>query len=226
MNIDQDRQMLMVDDNIGNQNQNGLSVVPGIAKQHGNGNVVVARAEGACDEIEKVTANYGSAVVHHSENYYDNDIFNMFNQEEKYAELLEPIPEPHQLQQNDSNVISAVSSVEQSRITVEQHLVNVEETHVLYDSLYNNLAIGVEKVNSVNQADESLAKHKALELEIERLLRGIVSQDIMSIMQNPSVVDSSNLQTELERTKKRFENCIIKKENEYAKLWNDWYKKW
>ncbi|GJY64592.1 hypothetical protein Tco_0466052 [Tanacetum coccineum] len=37
------------------------------------------------------------------------------------------------------------------------------------------------------EADESLAKHKALELEIERLLRAV--------------------------------------ENEYAKLWNDWYKK-
>ncbi|GJS99362.1 zf-CCHC domain-containing protein [Tanacetum coccineum] len=72
------------------------------------------------------------------------------------------------------------------------------------------------------EADESLAKHKALELEIERLLRAVVSQDIMSIVQNPSVVDSSNLQTELERTKERFENCIIKKENEYAKLWNDY----
>nr|GFB28959.1 hypothetical protein [Tanacetum cinerariifolium] len=33
------------------------------------------------------------------------------------------------------------------------------------------------------------------------------------------------LQTELERTKERFENCTIKKENEYAKLWNDWSKK-
>ncbi|GJU09686.1 hypothetical protein Tco_1132082 [Tanacetum coccineum] len=51
----------------------------------------------------------------------------------------------------------------------------------------------------------------------------VVSQDIMSIVQNPSVVDSSNLQTELDRTKERLENCIIKKENEYAKLWNDWY---
>ncbi|GJW86677.1 hypothetical protein Tco_0162017 [Tanacetum coccineum] len=76
-----------------------------------------------------------------------------------------------------------------------------------------------------NEADESLAKHKALELEIERLLRAVVSQDIMSIVQNNSVVDTSNLQTELERTKEHFENCIIKKENEYAKLWNDWYKK-
>ncbi|GJT55164.1 integrase, catalytic region, zinc finger, CCHC-type containing protein [Tanacetum coccineum] len=76
-----------------------------------------------------------------------------------------------------------------------------------------------------NEANESLAKHKELELEIERLLRAVVSQDIMSIMQNTSVVYTSNLQTELERTKERFENCIIKKENEYAKLWNDWYKK-
>ncbi|GKE96103.1 hypothetical protein Tco_1580958, partial [Tanacetum coccineum] len=85
----------------------------------------------------------------------------------------------------------------------------------------------------VKEADESLAKHKAsvvvvsqdimsivqnpsvVECKIERLLRAVVSQDIMSIMQNPSVVDSSNLQTELERTKG----------NKYAKLWNDWYKK-
>nr|GEV48250.1 hypothetical protein [Tanacetum cinerariifolium] len=75
------------------------------------------------------------------------------------------------------------------------------------------------------EADESLAKHKALELEIERLLRAVVSQDIMSVVQKASVVDTSNLQTELERTKECFENCIIKKENQYAKLWNDWYKK-
>nr|GEU49838.1 hypothetical protein [Tanacetum cinerariifolium] len=75
------------------------------------------------------------------------------------------------------------------------------------------------------EADESLAQHNALELEIERLLRAVVGQDIMSVVQNNSVVDTSNLQTELERTKERFESCIIKKENEYAKLWNDWYKK-
>nr|GEW90465.1 hypothetical protein [Tanacetum cinerariifolium] len=78
MNIDQDRHMLMVDDNVRNQfrenavqnvghlvghnavqnqgtqnvwNQNGLIVVIGIANQHGNGNVVAARAEGNSNEI-------------------------------------------------------------------------------------------------------------------------------------------------------------------------------
>nr|GEZ25805.1 hypothetical protein [Tanacetum cinerariifolium] len=188
----------------------------------------------------------GSAEVHNSKNCYDNEIFNMFTQEEMYTELIEPIPEPHQVPQNDNNVIYEVSSVEQSGETVEQHPANVEETRVLYDSLYNNLAIEVEKVNTVNrklretnaelttelaryknqekcfeisqekydkfercyqksvyqeqcltkkinalhlsseaakfvrdfkslakEADESLAKHKALELEIEHLLRAV-----------------------------------------------------
>nr|GFA07015.1 hypothetical protein [Tanacetum cinerariifolium] len=75
------------------------------------------------------------------------------------------------------------------------------------------------------EADASLAKHKILELDIERLLKAVVSQDIISVVQNASVVNTSDLKTELKRTKERFENCIIKKETEYAKLWNDWYKK-
>nr|GEX88586.1 hypothetical protein [Tanacetum cinerariifolium] len=201
----------------------------------------------------------GSAEVHDYENCNDNEILNMFTQEEEYTELLEPIPEPHQVPQNDNNVISEVTSVEQCGETVEQHPANFEETRALYDSFYHNLAIEVEKVNTVNrklketnanlttelarfknqenqicwrfksltkEADDSLAKHKALELEIKRLLRAVVSQDIMSVVQKAFVVATSNLQTDLECMKERFENCIIKKENEYAKLWNDWYKKY
>ncbi|GJR80688.1 hypothetical protein Tco_0151473 [Tanacetum coccineum] len=61
------------------------------------------------DEIEETD----QAEVHNYDNCYDNEIFNMFTQEEQYTELLEPIPEPHQEQQNDSNVISDISSVEQ-----------------------------------------------------------------------------------------------------------------
>nr|GEX21977.1 hypothetical protein [Tanacetum cinerariifolium] len=47
-----------------------------------------------------------SAEVHDYENCTDNEIFNMFTQEEQYTELLEPIPESHQVTQNDNNVIS------------------------------------------------------------------------------------------------------------------------
>nr|GEW60938.1 hypothetical protein [Tanacetum cinerariifolium] len=171
----------------------------------------------------------GSAEVHDYENCYDNEIFNMFTQEEQYIELLEPIFEPHQVLHNDNNVTSEVTSVEQSGKTVEQHPTNVEET---LDAKVQNFEIQYLKEATkfvgdfkslAKESDESLAKQKALELEIERLLKAVVSQDIMSVMQNNSVVDTSK--TKLDRTKERFENCIIKKENEYAKLWNDWYKK-
>ncbi|GJX47448.1 hypothetical protein Tco_0272638 [Tanacetum coccineum] len=79
----------------------------------------------------------GSAEVHHYDNCYNNDIFNIFTQEDKYTELLEPIPEPHQVQHNDSNVISKVSSVEQSGGggTVDQHPATVEETRAYFESL-------------------------------------------------------------------------------------------
>nr|GEU79963.1 retrovirus-related Pol polyprotein from transposon TNT 1-94 [Tanacetum cinerariifolium] len=125
------------------------------------------------DEIEKVNANCilmanlqqastsgtqtdkalvydsdGSAKVHNYKDCYDNEIFNMFTQEEQYTELLELILEPHQVSQNDNDIISEDSSVEQSGGIIEHHPANVKETRVLYDSLYNNLAIEVEKVNT------------------------------------------------------------------------------
>nr|GEX11995.1 hypothetical protein [Tanacetum cinerariifolium] len=92
----------------------------------------------------------GSAKVQLHDNCYNDEIFNMLTQEEQYTELLEPIPGLHEVPQNDINVIFEVSSVEKGEGTVKQHPANVEETCVLYDSLYNNLATEVEKVNSVN----------------------------------------------------------------------------
>nr|GEU67255.1 retrotransposon protein, putative, Ty1-copia subclass [Tanacetum cinerariifolium] len=65
--------------------------------------------------------------------------------------------------------------------------------------------------NLANEADASHAKHKALELEIERLLKAVVSQDIIIIVQNESIVATSDLQTELERTKECFENVSLKR---------------
>ncbi|GJS49349.1 retrovirus-related pol polyprotein from transposon TNT 1-94 [Tanacetum coccineum] len=50
------------------------------------------------------------------------------------------------------------------------------------------------------EADKSLEKIMVLENENERLLRTVVSEDILSIVQSYSVVDTSNLQTKLERT--------------------------
>nr|GEY97011.1 hypothetical protein [Tanacetum cinerariifolium] len=110
-------------------------------------NLQQASTSGTQTDKALVYDSDGSAEVHDYENCYDNEIFNMFTQEEQYIELLEPIPEPHQVPQNDNNIISEDSSGE----TSEQHPANFEETRALYDSLYQDLAIEVEKVNSVNR---------------------------------------------------------------------------
>nr|GFC92662.1 hypothetical protein [Tanacetum cinerariifolium] len=170
INMGQDRQMQMVGGNGGNQfrqdagNLNGYNAVQNVGNQY---DLIAVAAN--LDEIEEVNANYilmanlqqasssgtqtdstpvydtdGSAEVH--ENCDDNQIFNMFTQEEQYIELLEPIPEPQQVPQNDNNVISEATNVEQVGETVEQHSANFEETRALYESLYQNLAVEVEKV--------------------------------------------------------------------------------
>ncbi|GKB04255.1 hypothetical protein Tco_0832398 [Tanacetum coccineum] len=114
-------------------------------------NLQQALTSGTQTDKAPVYDSDGSAEVHNYDNCYDNEIFNMFTQEEQYTELLEPIPEPHQEQQNDSNVISNFSSVEQEGGTVDQHPATVEETRAYFELLYNNLAIEAEKANSVNR---------------------------------------------------------------------------
>nr|GEX86303.1 retrovirus-related Pol polyprotein from transposon TNT 1-94 [Tanacetum cinerariifolium] len=147
------------------------------------------------DEIEEVNANcilmanlqqaLTSGTQTDNAPVYDSD------GSAEYTKLLKPIHEPHQVPHSDNNVIFEVSSVEQSGRTVEQHPANVEETQAAkFVGDFKSLA---------KESDESLGKHKTLELEIERLLRAVVSQDIMSVVQNNSVGETSNLQTELER---------------------------
>nr|GEX74820.1 hypothetical protein [Tanacetum cinerariifolium] len=146
------------------RNPNGLIGVPGNANQNPNVNgiLVAARAEGNAtghnadlDESEEVNANCILMENLHQASISgtQTDKVPVYDSDEsaEYTELLEPILEPHQVPQNDNNIISEDSSVEQSWGTVEQHPTNVEETRALYDSLYQNLAIEVEKVNTVNR---------------------------------------------------------------------------
>nr|GEU89728.1 ribonuclease H-like domain-containing protein [Tanacetum cinerariifolium] len=114
-------------------------------------NLQQASSSGTQTDKAPVYDSDGSIEVHEYENCYDNEIFNMFTKDEQYIELLKPIREQHQVPQNDNDVISEVTSVKQDRETVEQHPANFKETRTLYDSLYQNLVIEVEKVNSVNR---------------------------------------------------------------------------
>nr|GEX95509.1 hypothetical protein [Tanacetum cinerariifolium] len=81
----------------------------------------------------------GSAEVHLKDNCYDYEIFNMFTQEEQYTDLLEPIPEPQLVPQNDNHVNSVSPSMVQSGGTVEKSFAPNEETRAHSETVYRNL---------------------------------------------------------------------------------------
>nr|GEX83903.1 hypothetical protein [Tanacetum cinerariifolium] len=121
-------------------------------------------AAGDLDEIEEVNANCilmanlqqastsatqhdkapiydidGSAEVRLNDNCYDNEIFNMFTQEEQYTDLVEPIREPQLVPQNDNHVTSVALSMVQSGGTVETNFALNEETRAHQETIYRNL---------------------------------------------------------------------------------------
>nr|GEX13408.1 hypothetical protein [Tanacetum cinerariifolium] len=134
-----------------NSNRNGNLVA---ARAEGN-----ATGHNDLDEIEEVNANcilmanlqqasksgtqtnkapvYDSdrlAEVYNYENYDDNEVFNIFTQEEQYTELLEPIPKPHQVPHNDNNVISKFA-----KQSILGKPPKVGETHALSKPVTSNL---------------------------------------------------------------------------------------
>nr|GEW43252.1 retrovirus-related Pol polyprotein from transposon TNT 1-94 [Tanacetum cinerariifolium] len=131
-------------------------------------------AAGDLDEIEEVNANCilmanlqqastsgtqhdkapvydidNSAEVHLNDNCYDNEIFNMFTQEEQYTNLLEPIPEPQLVSQNDNHVTSVAPSMVQSEGTVETSSAPNEEIRAHQETMYRNLVDQVAQVHII-----------------------------------------------------------------------------
>nr|GEV76285.1 integrase, catalytic region, zinc finger, CCHC-type, peptidase aspartic, catalytic [Tanacetum cinerariifolium] len=137
-------------------NQNGVIVVPRIApliaNQNGNCNVVATRDEANANgnNGNQIRCYNCRGLGHYARNCtvrpkrMDVAYLQTYKHRHRvfrlYTELLDPISEAHQAQQNDSNVIPNVSSIEQSRGTVDQNPTNVEEIRANSESVYNNLA--------------------------------------------------------------------------------------
>ncbi|GKA86988.1 hypothetical protein Tco_0808699 [Tanacetum coccineum] len=162
MIIDQDRQMLMVDDNVGNQFRE--NAVQNVGHLYGNGDVVTAPAKGNGNGINSnpIRCYNCRGEGHYASNY----IVKPRKRDAAYLQTQLKITQKEeagiQLNSEEFDFMVAAGaydeiekmnqlSVEQSGGTVEQHPATLEETRALYDSLYNNLATEVEKVNSVNR---------------------------------------------------------------------------
>ncbi|GJW60718.1 retrovirus-related pol polyprotein from transposon TNT 1-94 [Tanacetum coccineum] len=160
--------------NVGNHNR--VIVVPGITNQNGNGNIVVARAEGnvngnngnqircyKCRGLGHLARNCTVRPRRRDAAYLRTQLLIAQKEEagiqlqDEEFDLMAATVDLDEIEKVNANSIlmanlqQASTSGTQSGGTIEQHPANVEETRVLYDSLYNNLAIEVEKVNSVNR---------------------------------------------------------------------------
>nr|GEZ28527.1 hypothetical protein [Tanacetum cinerariifolium] len=92
---------------------------------------------------------------------YDNEKFNMFTQEEQCTDLLEPIPEPQLVPQNDNHVTSVAPIMVQSGGTIETNSAPNEETQE-----HDPPAV-YESKETLKLAQESREKMRSLKKEIK-----------------------------------------------------------
>nr|GEX18001.1 hypothetical protein [Tanacetum cinerariifolium] len=207
MNIDQEKHMLMVDDNVRNQfrqnavqnvghlvrltavqnqgiqnvgNQNGLSIDPRIANQYGTGNVVTTRAEGNGNGINgnPIRCYNCQGVDHYARNY-------TVKPRKTDTAYLQTQLQIAQKKKHGSNSILR-KLISWLLLTMLPSMIQMDQLRIQF---LKEAAKFVRDFKSLaKEADESFTKHKALELEIERLLRAVVSQNIMSIVLSNSVI--------------------------------------
>nr|GFA08188.1 hypothetical protein [Tanacetum cinerariifolium] len=206
-------------------------------------------AVGDLDKIEEVNANFilmanlqhastsgtqvdkapvydtdGSTEVQLNDKCYDNEIFNMSTQEEKYKDLLEPILEPQLVPQNDNHVTSVAPSMVQSVGTVETSYAPNEETRAHQETVYRTLVDQVSQVNMVNynmratnaELKSELARYKIQEQRIE-----IKKSSISSLMEEKKKLEHDfktqedkflDKEVDLEAKIKDLENILLKRD--------------
>ncbi|GKC61539.1 retrovirus-related pol polyprotein from transposon TNT 1-94 [Tanacetum coccineum] len=176
--------------NVGNQN--GLSVVQGSANQNGNGNVATVRAEGNGNgNNENQIRCYNCQGVDH---YARNCTVKPRKRDAAYLQTQMQIAQKEeagiQLNFEEFDFMAAVGAYDKikevnANCTLKDNLQQASTSGTQTDiaPVYDSDGSAQEESKFVrdfkslaNEADESLAKHKALEFVIERLLRVVVSE--------------------------------------------------
>nr|GEY08056.1 hypothetical protein [Tanacetum cinerariifolium] len=218
MNMGQDRQMQMVGGNGGNQfrqyagNPTGYNDVIRNQNQIGNGNLVAARAEG------NVAGQNGNQI-----RCYNCRGVGIQLQAEEY-DLVAAAADLDEIKEVNANCILMVNLQQASTSGTQTDSAPVYDTDGSAEISELNKQLSKEK----STVSFLLEENKKLKSDFKTCEDELLDKQIQldkRIKELNNIVLKTDLHTELERTKERFENCIIKKETEYAKLWNDWYKK-
>nr|GEU98393.1 hypothetical protein [Tanacetum cinerariifolium] len=95
-------------------------------------NLQQASTSGTQTDKAPVYDSDGLIEVHNYDNCYDNERFNMFTQEEKYTELLEPIPEPHQVDE----MIDLLNSVTSNSVPIPHESQVVKNDNLIVPGMF------------------------------------------------------------------------------------------
>ncbi|GKA53846.1 ribonuclease H-like domain-containing protein [Tanacetum coccineum] len=179
-------------------------------------------AAGDLDEIEEVNANCilmanlqqastsgtqsdkapiydsdRSVEIHNYNNCYDDDIFNMFTQEEQYTDLLEPIPEPHQVEK--VNLVNRNMKETNAELTTElARYKNQEKCFKISQEKYDKLERCYQK--SVYQEQWLTKKINALHLSSAKTITTL-NEEIANL--NNMLSKEKSTVSSLQKEKKR-----------------------
>ncbi|GKD18042.1 retrovirus-related pol polyprotein from transposon TNT 1-94 [Tanacetum coccineum] len=232
MNTSQDIKMQMVDENVGNQvrhnavqydgnevgqnavqdlgiqiveNINGLSVVPKIANHYGNGNVVTAPAKGNGNGIN---GNLKRCYNCRGKGHYA-----------KYCIVMSRKRETAYLQQQ-----LQIAREEEAGIQSTQEEFEFMTAADAHEEI-KRVKVNCTSEDTLQQASTSRThSNNAPIYDSDRSAKvpkdeNCYDHDIFNMLTQE--VQYTDLQTELDRTKQKLKTCIIKKEKEYATLWNN-----
>ncbi|GJU71533.1 zf-CCHC domain-containing protein [Tanacetum coccineum] len=229
MNTSQDIKMQMVDDNVGNQvrqnavqndgnevgqnavqnlgiqnveNMNGLSVVSKISNQYGNGNVVTAPAEGNGNGIN---GNPIRCYNCQGEGHYASNC--TVNSRKRDAAYLH---QQLQIAQEEEAGIQSTQEEFEFMTTADAH----EETERVKVNFTSEDTLQ-QASTSETQSDNAPVYDLDGSTEVPKD-ENCYDHDIYNMLTHE--VQYTDLQTELDHTKEKLENCIIKKEKEYDVL--------
>nr|GEW05325.1 RNA-directed DNA polymerase, eukaryota, reverse transcriptase zinc-binding domain protein [Tanacetum cinerariifolium] len=212
MNTSQDIKMKMVDDNVGNQiveNINGLSVVLEIANQYRNRNVVTTPAEGNSNGIN---GNPIRCYNYRGEGHYaSNCTVKPRKRDAAYLQQQLSIAQEEEAgiqgtQEEIKFMASAYAYEETERVKVNCTSNDTLRQASTSGTQYDNAPVYDSDGSTEVPKDENCYDH-----------------DMFNMLTHE--VQYTDLQTKLDPTKEKLENCIIKKEKEYDVLWNNWYTK-
>ncbi|GJX86420.1 hypothetical protein Tco_0337194 [Tanacetum coccineum] len=129
-----------------------------------------------------------SAEVHNYNNCYDDEIFNMFTQEEQYTDLLEPIPEPHLSVYQEQCLTKKINAL---------HLSSGKQITALNEEISNlNKQLSMEKSTVSSLLEEKKKLKSDFKIREDELLdKQILLENKIKVLDNILVKTGQSIQT-------------------------------